>query len=223
MEFVVKTVNLLKHTVNFMYSTIPNFILGFHGCDEKIAEKILAGRAVLSSSRNKYDWLGHGIYFWENNPKRALEWAREVKNNPELSNHKINAPYVLGAIIDLGHCLNLTESKSFDFLKKGYNSLKSIVGKGEAEMPKNVGKRRMLDCAVINYINELTDSSVEENPQRLDVKKFDSVRGLFIEGDSVYDGSAFKKQTHIQICVRNPNCIKGYFRVLEQDKNFPLP
>ncbi|MBU8901289.1 MAG: hypothetical protein KOO69_00970, partial [Victivallales bacterium] len=126
-------------------------------------------------------------------------------------------------IIDLGHCLNLTESKSFEFLLDGYNLLKEAVKTGEAEIPQNKGKRRMLDCAVINYINRLIDSSVDKNPQRTDIRKFDSVRGLFLEGDSVYDGSAFQEQTHIQICIRNPNCIKGYFRVLKQDENFPLP
>ncbi len=206
-----------------MYSTLPNFILGFHGCDKKIAEKILSGKNVLSASRNKYDWLGHGIYFWENNPHRAFEWAQEIKENPELSSYPIEEPCALGAIIDLGHCLNLTESKSFQLLLDGYNLLKEVVETGETEMPKNNGKRRMLDCAVINYINRLIDSSVEKNPQRTDIRKFDSVRGLFLEGESVYDGSAFQEQTHIQICIRNPNCIKGYFRVLEQDKNFPLP
>ena len=27
----------------------------------------------------------------------------------------------------------------------------------------------------------------------------------------LYDGAGFLDKTHIQICIRNPNCIKGYF------------
>ena len=40
---------------------------------------------------------------------------------------------------------------------------------------------------------------------------FDSVRSAFIEGDELYPGSTFREKNHIQICVRNLACIKGYF------------
>ena len=43
-----------------MFAT--SFVLGYHGCDEKIGERILAGEHVLLS-RNAYDWLGTGTYF----------------------------------------------------------------------------------------------------------------------------------------------------------------
>ncbi|TSA32147.1 MAG: hypothetical protein D4R64_16610 [Porphyromonadaceae bacterium] len=38
-----------------------------------------------------------------------------------------------------------------------------------------------------------------------------SVRGVFFEGKELYPNSGFREKNHIQICVRNPNCIKGYF------------
>ena len=39
--------------------------------------RFFTGRgANLNSSENDYDWLGSGIYFWEEGPKRALEWAQ---------------------------------------------------------------------------------------------------------------------------------------------------
>ena len=34
-----------------------------------------------------------------------------------------------------------------------------------------------------------------------------------MEGERLYRTSGFRKQTHIQICVRNPAMIKGVFRV----------
>jgi hypothetical protein len=38
-------------------------VLGFHGCDQKIGERILGGKEPhLLPSEKKYDWLGHGIY-----------------------------------------------------------------------------------------------------------------------------------------------------------------
>ncbi len=32
----------------------------------------------MNSSKNDYDWLGLGMYFWENNYDRTLEWAGKI-------------------------------------------------------------------------------------------------------------------------------------------------
>jgi hypothetical protein len=57
---------------------IPGLALGYHGCgcDRDVAEAILDGRAEVRSSANTHDWLGSGAYFWENNPGKALSWAK---------------------------------------------------------------------------------------------------------------------------------------------------
>ena len=52
---------------------------------------------------------------------------------------------------------------------------------------------------------------------------FDSVRCMFQEGEPLYENSGFYRQTHIQICVRNPNCIKAVFDPRKIDKAFPNP
>ena len=43
------------------------------------------------------------------------------------------------------------------------------------------------------------------------IKLFDSTRGVFTEGGEVFPGAKIQKKNHIQICVRNLNCIKGFF------------
>jgi hypothetical protein len=45
------------------------------------------------------------------------------------------------------------------------------------------------------------------------LQPFDSIRGVFIEGDRLYENSGFYRKTHIQICVCNPLSIKGVFRL----------
>ena len=55
-----------------MYSTRPNLLLGFHGCEKEEQKKLLESQSYFRKSKNKYDWLGHGMYFWENNQKRAM-------------------------------------------------------------------------------------------------------------------------------------------------------
>jgi hypothetical protein len=41
---------------------------------------------------------------------------------------------------------------------------------------------------------------------------FDSVRGAFTEGGKAFTGAGIFERSHIQICVRNFNCIKGFFK-----------
>jgi len=67
----------------------------------------LAGDQI-SPSMNEYDWLGEGAYFWESSPERALSYARLIKQY-KRGQGSIKEPYVVGAVIDLGLCLNLTE------------------------------------------------------------------------------------------------------------------
>jgi glycosyltransferase involved in cell wall biosynthesis len=41
------------------------FVVGYHGCDQSILEDILLGKSEIKRSANDYDWLGNGVYFWE--------------------------------------------------------------------------------------------------------------------------------------------------------------
>lgn len=61
-----------------LYSNRPNLVIGFHGCDKSVSDKVITGEENLLASKNDYDWLGNGIYFWENNEDRALEWAIQL-------------------------------------------------------------------------------------------------------------------------------------------------
>ena len=99
------------------------WVLGYHGCDAGLGEAVLRGEKVLLPSENDYDWLGTGIYFRENDPIRALRWAEKVNEKPELGRTKIERPFAPGAIIDLGSCLDLTESGSLEKVKKAHEIL----------------------------------------------------------------------------------------------------
>ena len=206
-----------------MYSSQPSIVLGFHGCDKRVADKILSGNVKLSPSENSHDWLGHGIYFWENNPVRALEYAKALSKHPERSKNPVTTPEVVGVVIDFGHCLNLLEAKSIDIVRQGYkiflemNKLAGIELLPENKlMEESVPMMRHLDCAVIETIHAF-------RKQEQEVQEFDSVRAMFPEGKEIYPKAGFLDKNHIQICVRNPNCIKGYFRVMESVKGHSIP
>jgi hypothetical protein len=193
-----------------MYRNQP--IYGFHGLDKDIGLRILNQEQEFKHSDNQYDWLGDGIYFWENNLARAWQYAETARAR---KNSSIKTPYVLGAILELGNCLYLLNQKYLDFLAKSYDLLKERFLEGK-QLPKNTGfnqndfdfKKRELDCAVIRMAHSYMQESCGIH--------FDSVRAAFWEGGELYEGAGFRKQNHIQIAILNPNCIKGVF--LPRDK-----
>jgi hypothetical protein len=187
-------------------------VYGFHGLDKDIALQILNQEKEFKPSDNQYDWLGDGIYFWENNLHRARQYAQTAS---QRKNSSIKTPYVLGAILELGNCLDLLHQEYLDFVANSYEFLKESLLKQGKQLPNNTGfhkndldfKKRELDCAVIRMAH---------NMQKSQGIYFDSVRAAFWEGDKLYEGAGFRKQNHIQIAILNPNCIKGVF--LPRDK-----
>lgn len=187
------------------YEFQPSFILGFHGCKKATGEAILHGvEPHLKPSEKEYDWLGHGTYFWEGDPSRAMAWAEGYQ-----ADGKIDEPFVLGAIIDLKRCLDLFNYDSLRQVQDAHAELEQALRLAGKPLPENAGRApdkagRRLDCAVMNYLHKYRERREEE--------PYDSVRGPFLEGEALYPGAGFRNKNHIQICVRNPDCIKGYFR-----------
>lgn len=130
-----------------MYSVLPSFVLGFHGCDREVAERVIRGGHHLQQSRNKYDWLGEGIYFWENSPARALEYATMLMEHPRPRGPRIRYPAVVGATIDPGYCLNLLDTKFLLLLRDQYE----VVATARRARPESSSRRidlraRMMSC-----------------------------------------------------------------------------
>ncbi len=188
-----------------MHTLSTAFVLGYHGCDAAVAERVLHGEA-LKPSTNDYDWLGNGVYFWEANPRRGLEFAQELASRPKGSS-QVTTPAVVGAIIDLGLCLDLTTSAGLDQVRSAYEfALELASSTTSGRLPENHSDRlrKRLDCAVVNTARAINE--------RLGIH-IDTVKGAFIEGTPIYPDATFFSKTHIQICVCNPRCIKGVFRV----------
>jgi hypothetical protein len=66
---------------------------------------------------------------------------------------------------------------------------------------------RYLDRAVIEAMHKIRSET--------NVASYDTVRSAFWEGNPLYDGAGFSEKAHIQIAVRNPACIRGYFRPIK--------
>jgi hypothetical protein len=210
-----------------MYDIKPNLIFGFHGCDESVRDRLLNRPDEIVFSKEKYDWLGHGMYFWENNYERALQWAEEKK-----ARGRIKSPAVIGATLFLGYCCDFLDATYIRLLKNYFDRMAAwnvAVGKKlpvNRDLPRDQHKDKILrelDCAVIEYMHKtiLRTSQIEiQTIGFSDSKIFDSARGVFTEGGPVFAGAGILEKSHIQVCIRNPNCIKGFFLPRKETK-FP--
>jgi hypothetical protein len=195
--------------VNFASTS---FVLGYHGCPLNLAQKVIAGKAVLHPSHNDYDWLGDGIYFWEHNADRAYQFAMEAVFRNRTRGRKVPKVGVIGAIIDLGFCLNLLDSRYIRMVHDAYDQFVEYSLNSHAPLPTNSGGadllKRHLDCAVLRSLHQTRNDA--------DEPAFQTVRAAFIEGDRLYENAGFSTKNHIQICVCDPKCIKGYFWPLDE-------
>jgi hypothetical protein len=191
-----------------------SFVLGYHGCDRAIAQKAVMEGAPILHSNSDYDWLGPGAYFWEADPLRAAEWAQEKSERGAIKD-----PAVIGAVIDLGNCLDLMSRGGVIIARAAYASFVELQKNAGPIVPSNKnppgveGKDhllRYLDCAVLKYLHELVKRNFPPGPFS---KPYDTVRGVFVEGPPAYSGSGFYSKSHVQIAVLNQACIKGVFYV----------
>ena len=139
-----------------------SFVLGYHGCDKDVGLRAINGDSALIQSDKAFDWLGPGTYFWESDPGRALEWAQSKAGRGEY-----REPYVIGAVIDLGNCLDLVSREDLELLGDAYTSFSEMHRLSGAAMPRNRDTRsdpngdlllRYLDCAVIRHLHGMMEA-----------------------------------------------------------------
>ena len=201
-----------------MYYSKSNLILGFHGCDESVRDRLLMKPNRINQSEKPYDWLGHGVYFWENNYDRAVQWAKDKEKKGD-----IEKAAVIGAVLTLDYCLDFTDSRYIEMINSYYLLMELYYNQIGKELPKNKDIKsdihkdkiiRELDCAVIEYMHHTISEQAKleiKNRGFSNYKIFDTTRGIFTEGGPAFPGAGIQNKSHIQICVRNLNCIKGFF------------
>jgi hypothetical protein len=158
--------------------------VGFHGTSIERAERILAHGFEIS--RNDYDWLGDGAYFFQEAPVRAMEWAR-LRFGTEAA--------VVGAEIDLDGCLDLLDIRWQEVLAAAHRSFRARAERLGLSLPVQSSGAHRLDRVVINYaVDVLAEDGL----------KVRSVRAAFEEGPPIFSGSALRARSHVQIAVRDP-------------------
>ena len=109
-------------------------------------------------------------------------------------------------------CLDLLDTANTRLLGKWFAKFRRFFRQKGVQMPQNraaAGSRRgdkvlrYRDCAVIDY----TLRSLAQT----EGIKYQTVRGVFLEGKPAFPGSKIALKSHIQIAVRDPACIVAIF------------
>lgn len=189
-------------------------VIGFHGTRRSTAEQIVLGKQLFSPSQNNDDWLGHGVYFWEHAPQQAWSWAKR-RSEQENWNEE---PAVVASMLRLGSCFDLLDPYNLSYLERLYAKYKATADEAKLLPPKNRNSQKYLDCAVF----EFSYAAIEN-----DGKSVDSSRAVYVptgKDKRVWERSWISRETHIQICIRNPHCILGTWLVgLNEDDHAKIP
>lgn len=199
-----------------MYDVKPNLIIGFHGCEAAVRDALLKNPNEIKISQKPFDWLGHGIYFWENNYERALQWAEDKKNRGAITE-----PAVIGAVLYLGYCCDFLDRKYIQLLATSFAVMEDNYRKSGKELPSNKDLAhdphkdkimRHLDCAAIEFMDAEIFDQVRQDvfaKGYSDYKIFDTARGVFTEG-----GLLLKEQGYLLKVISRFACaIRIAFRV----------
>ena len=170
----------------------PLRVYGYHGTSREKAQEIIDRGFNLST--NDYDWLGTGVYFFQDAPVRALAWARE--RYPD-------SPAVIKSELVLENCIDLLDIDWNPIIRATYAIFISAYQKSNLPLPRQNPQRskaHRLDCAFFNYlVGEIIESQGES---------IGGIRAVFNEGDRIYPDSAIFDRAHIQISIRNLTLIK---------------
>jgi hypothetical protein len=190
-------------------------VIAYHGCDITLRDDLVSGRVThLNHSKNKYDWLGSGAYFFENDLDRALLFAEHSHNYPakRYTAQPIATPAVVGAVLSISRWLDMTTQ---DGIREYINALKPMLNGFEEKgtvVPTNHAASeddkdvilRELDRSVFDFIHQARENKSE-------LPEFQAVRGAFQQGKELSENSGFQESTHIQISLRDNRCVLGWF------------
>ncbi|MFB2918715.1 MULTISPECIES: hypothetical protein [Aerosakkonema] len=176
-------------------------VWGYHGTSAEAAELIVRDGFRIKSSR--YHWLGDGVYFFQDAPLRAWEWA----------NQRYSDPAVIRSLIKLDEdCIDLVDIKWFSLIEEIYGLYLSSYELLKQPLPVQNLERKAhgIDCDFFNFMVRLLSES-----RGIKVR---AIRGVFIEGKRIFTNSAIFNRAHIQISILDTSLIQESYLVEEKQE-----
>jgi hypothetical protein len=178
-------------------------VYGYHGTNLERAESIL--REGFTASSNDYDWLGEGIYFWQDAPEKAWLWAKK-------KHHQNSAVIRAEITINIDFTIDLfdsfPENAYLMSLKQAYEHFRHLLS--TTDLIKQKGGYHGLDKLIIDYVANILIPELQG-------KHIQVIRSVFIEGEPIFpslgknEKSAFHDESHVQIAVKDSSVIGNFY------------
>ncbi len=184
----------------------PIELVGYHGTNLELAQQIL--QTGFIPSRNTYDWLGKGVYFWQDAPYRAWDWAGEYcgKHGGDRAVIRSLVKIKRGEFMDL---LDYSQEPNWaNHLSRAHQFLQKQTS---YRLPPN---KRAIGYHALDRL--VIDTLIENILKPMDINIL-GVRACFQEGDEIYPGSAIYNKSHIQVAVRDTKSIVESILLIEKD------
>ncbi len=110
-------------------------------------------------------------------------------------------------MIRLGNCFDLVDPDNAQILVRLHRRLESEANAAGKTLRRNYQAKKYLDCQVLEYAYAVFEDEGEQ---------VDTARGVYVSTqskDRLWERSWLHHETHLQLCVRNPDCIVGTWMV----------
>jgi hypothetical protein len=205
-------------------------VFGYHGTTRSAAESIVANPLLFQSSTGEGDWLGQGVYFFENSFRKGTEWAMRTVDKRATSGGA-EAPAVLGCEIDLSNCLDLCDPRHSEDLQSWVIANIDLAGAPLqhaprlltaaakevtiSDFPYRTAKNRSLyrHPHKVNVLDKvLIDAFIDAMPT---AKRFSTVRAPFNSGRQLFPNSYLFHNSQVQIAVRDPERAMAKLQIVD--------
>lgn len=151
--------------------------IGYHGTTKLAAELIIKSNEFFVSD-NSEDWLGKGVYFFEDDINQAINFISKAR--------KVKDYKIIKAKIKSDRWIDLVKNENYLYLLKIADEIK------KRNIPSLKGYK-LVNAVVIDFMHQ--------------IEEFDIISATFeIEKSSRCSGMNIMPM-QIQICVKNTNCI----------------
>lgn len=173
--------------------------IGYHGNKQNNIDKFIDSRS-FDKSISPDDWLGVGIYFFEDDLRQAVDWCTRARRYSNWS--------VIEALIETEKVIDLTNST--ENYNKFIEVLKTIREKEDVLIKLKKWYEMEYDVKVKDdFLNPLIfDMMYEYDP-------YDLVRHTFKVRGRRDEPTTNIRPMQVQLCVKNEDCIIDYEEVEE--------
>ncbi len=197
----------------FFWFIMTRIVRAYHGTTFSAASAIFHRQSPIRLSSKPGNWLGRGLYFYEENLPQAIDWAlTQVRLRAPLG--MVDSAAVLVVDLDLTECLDLCSSQWHWHLQIIAQKLAQANMLGDQHGPSLTTARNTTFVVADYQLPSHTSLEHVADREVIDAlvqdlinagESITSVRSSFAIGQQPYSNSHFFSDTHTQIAVIKPD------------------